>query len=106
MIWTEIIHIRAHSTSEAMDIVTAFYRISFSETEKGLADISLLRNRNVLNDFNIRMIWQGDVSNQEKSPLGIQLAEAFSRFGMIYHSVWVMEASLFMMDGRNINEQR
>jgi hypothetical protein len=74
--------------------------------ENGLADISLLRNRNVLNDFNIRLTWQGKVPEKEKSDLGYQLAEAFSKMGMINHTVWIRETSLFIMNRRKTNEEQ
>jgi hypothetical protein len=105
MTWTEFIHIRAHFDLEAMDIIDAFYQISFSKPENGLVDISLLRNRNVLNDFCIRLTWQGDIPDQEKSGLGYQLADAFSKMGMINHTVWIRETSLFMINGRNNDDK-
>jgi hypothetical protein len=105
MTWTEFIHIRAHSDLGAKDIVEAFYQISFSVPENGLADISLLRNRNVLNDFSIRLTWQGDVPEHAKSALGYQLADAFSKMGMINHTVWIRETSLFLLNRRNSNEE-
>lgn len=100
MTWTEFIHIRAHSDLEAKDIIAVFYQLSFPRPETNLADISLYRSNNVVNDFSIRLTWQGESPKTEKSQLGYQLAEAFSKMGWINHTVWLRETSLFLLNGR------
>ena len=106
MTWTEFIHIRAHSDLEAKDIISTFYDLPVSPQEKDLVDITLLRNRNVVNDFSIRLTWQGEIPEREKSSVGYQLADAFSKMGWINHTVWVRETSLFSVDRRNINGKK
>ena len=91
---------------EAKDVISTFYELPVSTAETDLVDITLLRNRNVVNDFSIRLTWQGEMPEREKSDLGYQLAEAFSKMGWINHSVWVRETSLFMGDRRNFNERK
>lgn len=104
MTWSEFIHIRAYSDIEAMDIIKAFYQLTLTKPEDGLVDVSLLRNPNILNDFTIRLTWHGEMPEQEKSALGYQIAEAFSTMGMINHTLWIRETSLFMVNGRKKNE--
>lgn len=106
MTWTEFIHIRAHSDLEAKDIIAAFYQLSVSQPEKDLTDITLLRNRNIVNDFTIRLTWHGEPPKTEKSQLGYQLAEAFSRMGLINHTVWLRETSLFLLNGRHADGKK
>lgn len=100
MTWTELIHIRTHGDLEARDIIGAFYQLTVSQPETGLTDITLLRNRSVINDFSIRLTWHGEPPEGEKSRLGYQLAEAFSNMGWINHTVWLRETSLFILNGR------
>ncbi len=100
MTWTEIIHIRAHSGLEAKDVIAAFYQLSFPRPDTNLADISFHRNRCVSNDFSIRLTWYGEMPGKEKSPLGYQLAEAFSKIGLINHTAWIRETSLFLLNDR------
>ena len=100
MTWTEFIHIRAFSDLEAKDIISAFYQLSETRQEKDLTDITLLRNRNIVNDFSIRLTWHGELPKTEKSSLGYQLTEAFSKMGWINHTIWLRETSLFLLDRR------
>ena len=104
--WTEFIQIRAHFDLETKDVVEAFYGLSFKRPEKDLVDITLLRSRNIVNDFCIRLTWQGEMPRQEKSALGYQLAEAFSKIGWINHTIWIRETSLFLQNRRNIYENQ
>jgi hypothetical protein len=100
MTWTEFIHIRAYSDFGADDIISAFYQLSVTQPEDGLTDISLLRNRSVVNDFSIRLTWHGELPETEKSRLGYQLVEAFSKMGWVNHTIWLRETSLFLLNGR------
>ena len=100
MTWTEFIHIRAYSDLEAKDIISAFYQLSVTRQEKDLTDITLLRNRKVINDFSIRLTWHGELPKEEKSQLGYQLTEAFSKMGWINHAIWLRETSLFLLNRR------
>lgn len=106
MVWSEIIQIRAHSQTEARELVDAFDGLTLPRSEKDLMDIVLMRNRSVVGDFTIKLTWRGDLPESEKSPLGYQLAQAFSKMGWINHSVWLREKSLFMENGRNENEKK
>lgn len=106
MTWIEMINIRANSSLDAEQVVSTFYQLSTPGPEKNLADIALLRNQGVINDFCIRLTWQGERTNSEKSALGFRLAQAFSEMGQINHSVWVRETSLFLLNRRMINEKQ
>ena len=106
MTWTEMINIRAHSSLDAEQIVSTFYQLSAPGHEKNLADIAFLRNQGVVNDFCIRLTWQGEMNEGAKSALGFHLAEAFSKMGMINHSIWIRETSLFLMNRRRVNDKQ
>lgn len=55
------------------------------------AEIKIFRNAIVASDLGIHLCWKGSHRDPTKSPLGLQLAHAFKRFGLINHSVWVEE---------------
>jgi hypothetical protein len=88
---------------EARELIETFYDLSLPQRNKNLVDIVLMKNRNVVGDFTIKMTWQGDLPESEKSPLGYQLVQAFSKMGWINHSVWTRETSLFLLNGRSVN---
>ncbi|VTR70361.1 conserved hypothetical protein [Desulfosarcina cetonica] len=46
-------------------------------------------------DLSIIITWHNGKKQGGKSPLGLQLAAAFSEFGQIYHTTWECEFSLF-----------
>ena len=101
-----MINIRANSSLDAAQVVSTFYQLSAPAPERNLADIALLRNQGVVNDFCIRLTWQGEMTESAKSGLGFQLAQAFSEMGQINHSVWIRETSLFLLNRRRINEKQ
>lgn len=94
--WIEIIHIKAYSSVETSELVKTFYGLVISGEDDGLGDVTLLRDYSIQNDFFIRLTWHGVMPENGKSALGFQLAQAFSAFGFIYHSVWTRETSLFI----------
>lgn len=88
---TEIVHLRAYSETYRDGAVTAFYQLELPDRANGLVDMVLLKEISVASDLCIFIHWHGQVSRKDKSPLGLQLASAFSEFGRIDHSVWVHE---------------
>ena len=99
MDWIEIIHLRSHSHRDKEEALTAFHNLSQPIRIHRLLNVTLYQSQTVGNDLSIFIHWRGSPSREGKSPLGLQLAAAFSEFGHISHFVWVHESSLF-------NEQR
>lgn len=95
MNWLEIIQLRTHSKQEADDTSAAFRQLSPPKGINGLAGMSLFRNGELENDLSICLYWRGRPGQKRKSPLGLQLAAAFSEFGQIHHAIWDHQFNLF-----------
>jgi hypothetical protein len=91
MDWTEIVHLRSYTRPDRDEAVAAFHQLTLPDQEMGLGDIVLLRDTALDNDLCIMIHWRGEATRRDKSPLGLQLASAFSEFGQIHHSMWVQE---------------
>ena len=94
MDWIEMIQLRSHSQQDRDEAMAAFRDLSAPKRQEGLTRVSLFRNSGLGNDLCIFIDWSGDVQPVGKSPLGLQLAAAFSVFGQIHHSVWNAETRL------------
>ncbi len=104
MNWIEVIQLRAYSQHDRDKAVSAFHQLSFPAQEEGLRDIRLFRNVALQNDLSIFISWEGRVSQRGRTPLGLQLAAAFSQFGQIYHAVWISEGSVPLKARRTHHE--
>lgn len=94
MAWIEIIHIGSHSFPDREKAIEAFRQLKETLWPGALADIRLLRSHVWEGDLSIFLQWRGKPDKGIKSPLGLQLAQAFSQFGQIHHSVWFQEIRL------------
>jgi hypothetical protein len=103
MDWIEIIHLRSHTQQDRAEAVAAFQNLSMPDRDSLLGDVSLFQDQTLGNDLSIIIHWYNRHTKNGKSPLGLQLAAAFSEFGMINHSVWLHEASLLTYQRRSIN---
>jgi len=94
MQWLEIIQLRSYCKPDRDDALAAFQQLSLPDQESGLKAIILFRHIALEDDLCIFIHWDAEVPGTEKSPLGLQLAAAFSEFGQINHSVWAHEVSV------------
>ncbi|GAB6909435.1 conserved hypothetical protein [Desulfosarcina cetonica] len=95
MDWIEIIHLRTHSHQDKAQALAAFRQLSLPIGIERLKGARLFRNHTLENDLAIIITWHNEKKQGGKSPLGLQLAAAFSEFGQIYHTTWKYEFSLF-----------
>ena len=102
----EIVHLRAYSEPDRDEAVAAFHQLTLPDREKGLEDMVLFREISVATDLTILIHWHGEVPRKVKSPLGLQLAAAFSEFGAIDHSVWIHECSIPLKARRVRHEEK
>lgn len=88
MDWIEIIQLKSFTFKDNDRAVEAFRQLStpFSKTEPDM--IHLLKSQNMENELSILINWCGEAPQCGKSRLGLQIANAFSEFGYIYHSGW------------------
>jgi len=105
MNWIEIIHLRSYSQPERNKALAAFQQLSLPARENGLKDVILLRDVVLDNDLCIFIYWASELSGKGKSPLGLQLAAAFSEFGQINHSVW-MHAGTAPLKARRTHDEK
>lgn len=84
----ETLQVRPYRVSDRAAAIEAFSHLTLPEQEEGLKGFALLEDRTLKNDLCIILRWQPRTMYAGKSPLGLQLAAGFSRFGSIYHVVW------------------
>ena len=94
MNWIEMIHLRSYSQQDRDAALDAFGGLLLPDEERGLERISLFRNLRLDNDLSIFILWRDTAALVNRSPLGLQLAAAFSEFGQIYHSAWTHDSSI------------
>lgn len=92
MRWIEIIYLRSYTGRDREAALDAFRHMTPPGGQDGLVNVGLFRNMALENDLSIFIDWRGETPLTGKSRLGLQLADAFSEFGQIYHSVWSMTA--------------
>lgn len=90
----EVVHLRPYSRITKEQASEAFRQLAWPAQEIGLGDIVMHANTSVSGDLCISIHWHREIPLREKSPLGLQLASAFSEFGQIEHSVWIDECRI------------
>ena len=103
MDWIEIIHLRSHTQQDRVEAVAAFKNLLIPDRDSFLKNVSLFQNQTLGNDLSLIIHWHNRLTQKCRSPLGLQLAAAFSEFGLINHSAWSREASLFTHQRRSID---
>lgn len=106
MEWIEIVHLRSYSQQDRNEAVSAFRHLALPDQEKGLRDIVLFRDTALDNDLYIFIHWHDEPSRKGKSPVGLQLAEAFSEFGKINHSLCIQDSKLTVKARKDIHEKQ
>ena len=91
MEYLEIVHLRSHSQGDRDEAIKAFRQLTFPDAERGLEEIILFRDIILEFDLSIFIQWNGEIPVKRKSLMGLQLAEAFSEFGYVNHSMLVTE---------------
>ena len=94
MDWIEIIQLKPFTASDREDAVRAFGELLSPVAERGLKGIRLFQSLTLEAELTIFIDWQKECPPNGKSGLGVQLARAFSEFGLIYHSAWACHANL------------
>ncbi len=52
-------------------------------------NVTVYFNSQLKGDLCIQIFWDGGVVAEQGSRVGISLAQAFKRFGLVDHSVWI-----------------
>ncbi|MFZ7110154.1 MAG: hypothetical protein ACOWYE_00590 [Desulfatiglandales bacterium] len=106
MAWIETIHLRTYSQGDRDEAISAFRQLGTPDREKSLGEIVLFRDFSLANDLCLFIHWNGEVPGKGKSPLGLQLAAAFSPFGQVNHCLWVQEGSVPLKGRRSKDEEQ
>ena len=106
MEYLEIVHLRSYSLYDRDEAIKAFHQLTFPDSEKGIQEIILLRDIVLENDLSIFIQWNGKIPGKMKSPVGLQLAETFSEFGYIDHSMLAAEGRVPSTVRRNNHEEQ
>ena len=54
-------------------------------------DFQFFRHATLKRDISLHLLYEGSEEKVKKSELGIQLAALFKEFGLVNHSLWVLE---------------
>lgn len=94
MRWIEIITLR---TMERVpeDMLSDLMRQMRSPgaSEDPPEEIRLCQNATVETDLSFLIHWKSESPRHLKSPLGLQVARAFTDLGLVHHSVWIEQAA-------------
>ena len=88
MHWIEIIHVRAFSQATKQKALRLARELSLSRVTDTLSAVTFWVRSDLQTDISILLRWIEDVDRRAYSPLGLQLAEEFTEFGWVTHSVW------------------
>jgi hypothetical protein len=89
MKWLEVIHLR--SATQKSDLLNAFLDQIVQDIgkEEGALKINLFKRVNLESDVCLQLYHESEQVKLIGSRLGMHLAEALKRFGMVNHTVWV-----------------
>ncbi len=102
MRWIEIIRFRDSgnqtkgASTEFSDLINDIFNM------KGQADVTVYSNPVLPGDLCIQIFWDKEIVANQGSRLGISLAQALRRFGLVDHSAWV---SLEKADGVSLKSK-
>ncbi len=98
MDWIEIIHVRAFSETTREKAHRLTKEIVAACLPGGLRSVACWQRSDLDTDISIILRWFQHTQQRAYSTLGIQLAEDFSNFGWVTHSIW--HESEALMHGR------
>jgi len=99
MDWIEMLQLRAYAGKDREQAVMAFHQIFPAEQTAGADEVALFVSPTIGTDLAIFIRWQKKPPPRGKSSLGLQLADTFSEFGQIYHTVWTRNSNPMVNQG-------
>ena len=88
MQWIEIIHVRAFTEASKKDALAAARELTLSHKPERLSDAKLWIRSDLSTDISLILLWIEESPQRPYSQVGLQLAEEFSDFGWVTHSMW------------------
>ena len=91
MKWLEVIHLRA--AQQDTDVMDGLLNQLVKEirSEKGSGKIDLFRRAHLETDICLQLQHESEQVKLSGSRLGMRLAMALKNFGMVNHTVWVLD---------------
>lgn len=88
MNWIEVIQIRAFNRATKEKALKLAKEFSKNCSLESLKAVALWVRSDMQTDISIMLRWIGKGDQRAYSPLGLQIAEDFTEFGWVTHSVW------------------
>ena len=88
MQWIEIIHVRAFNEASKKNALALARELTFNGKTQALTAAALWIRSDLPTDISVMLHWIEDVKDRAYSQVGLQLAEDFSHFGWVTHSLW------------------
>ncbi|MCP4688875.1 MAG: hypothetical protein GY859_12550 [Desulfobacterales bacterium] len=89
--WIEIISVRAAGNGEIERAMELCRRISRERTRGPTAELILYRSAEYATDLSLHIHWRADAERPKKSAFGQQVAWILSDFGIINHTLWLLQ---------------
>ncbi len=88
MSWLEVIHLRMTDRQKEQCTLTVQHLVNEAKREGVCRKIKLYKRELVDTDLSIHLIYDTQQVEMSGSSLGIRIATALKKFGMINHTVW------------------
>jgi len=86
MKWLEVIKLQ--SAGDCQELQEKLLETVDAASRSGVAEIKTYRHAVLENDFCVFLYWDSERLEKDGSALGLNLIQAFNKFGLIDHSVW------------------
>ncbi len=84
----EIIELRS-TVRHQPEVEREITELAASARRETTAAVRVFRNKQVDTDWSIHLRVESPGEEEKESSLGLRLAEALRKFGLVYHAVWV-----------------
>lgn len=88
MLWVEIIQVRAFGPEPMEHALAEARAITLAQGPDAPNAVGLWLRADLPNDVSVVVQWNTRAGRPAKTRLGLYLAEVFSQFGWVAHSVW------------------
>lgn len=90
MKWIEFIKVQAAGTQGQTAIPELLELTAELKKSPGLVEADVYDRASVYSDFAVLLLWDTDQPQQEGSMEGLNLKQILKKFGLVNHSVWVI----------------
>lgn len=97
MRWIENITVYSTANINRKKIIEFLSQFTHAESYESPEKITIYRHFKLENELVVLIYWESEKSTKCKSTLGLRMAEAMAKFGIINHYGWVEEVS-FLCD--------